>query len=210
MSYAVAHLSELETLPVGERGLEWHPIRSRFGIEAFGVNAYTAAEVGGEVVEEHDESTYGHEELYVVIAGRATFTLDGEKVDAPAGTLVHLPEPGVKRSAVAAEPGTTVLAIGAKRGEAFRPSAWELVFRARHLPPEEAVRLLEENLDRYATESASFQYNLACYRALAGDRDGAIEAFRRAFELDPERVRGWATGDSDLDSIRADVSAISG
>src|SRR3954452_5617097 len=116
MSYQTAHLSELESIPVGDRGLLWRPIRSRFDIQAFGVNAYTA-EPGHEVVEEHTEKTYGHEELYVVVSGRARFTLDGEEVDAPAGTLVHLPDPAVRRTAVAVDPGTAVLAVGAKRGE---------------------------------------------------------------------------------------------
>ena len=76
MSYETAHLSELESIPVGDRGLVWRPIRSRFDIRAFGVNAYTA-EPGNEVVEEHTEETYGHEEMYVVVSGRATFTLNG-------------------------------------------------------------------------------------------------------------------------------------
>ena len=58
---------------------------------AFGTNAYTA-EVGDEIVEEHTESTYQHEEMYVVVRGRATFTLDGDEIDAPAGTIVHLPD----------------------------------------------------------------------------------------------------------------------
>jgi quercetin dioxygenase-like cupin family protein len=209
MSWSVTHLSELESFPVGERGLLWHPIRSRLGIEAFGINAYTAAEVGGEVVEEHTEESLGHEEVYIVIAGRATFTLDGEGVDAPTGTIVHLPEPKVKRSAVALEPGTTVLAIGAKRGEAFTPSGWEVGFRANHLPPDEAVRLTEEWVVGHADDPAA-QYNLACFRMRANDRGGALEAFRRAFELDPERTRTWSAGDVDLDPIRAEVSAITG
>src|SRR6266516_7078574 len=110
MSYHVAHLADLESIPVGDRGLQWRPIRSRFGIEAFGVNAYTA-EPGSEVVESHTEETYGHEELYVVVSGRATFTLDGEEVEAPAGTIVHLPDPSVRRKAFAAEPETRVLAV---------------------------------------------------------------------------------------------------
>ena len=207
MTYQVVNLSELETFPVGEHGLQWHPIRSRLGIEAFGINAYTSAEVGGEIVEEHTESTYGHEELYFVVSGRATFTLDGEEVDAPAGTIVHLPEPGVRRHAVAREPGTTVLAVGAKRGEAFKPSGWELAFRAAHLPPDEAVRLFEENAGRHP-DDVSVIYNLACFRARAGDRDGAVEAIRRVYELAPERVREWARDDSDLDPIRSEVDAL--
>src|SRR5262249_44672973 len=110
-----------------------------------------------------------HEEMYVVVSGRATFTLNDEEVDAPAGTIVHLPDPRVRRSAVSQEPGTTVLAVGGKRGEAFEPSGWELFFRAAQLPPEEAVRLLEEGGSAYNTSTPGFQYNLACYRALAGD-----------------------------------------
>ena len=209
MSWNVTHLSELETFPVGETGLEWHPIRSALGIEAFGINAYTSAEVGGEIVEEHTEESLGHEEVYVVIAGRATFTLDGETLDAPTGTIVHLPEPKTKRSAVAVEPGTTVLAIGARRGEAFTPSAWEVFFRAEHLPPDAGVALVADYVEQHPDQPAAL-YNLACFRARVDDREGALADFRRAFEVDPERVRAWSQGDRDLDPIRDDVSAITG
>ena len=209
MSWNVTNLSELETFPVGKRGLLWHPIRSRLGIEAFGINAYTSAEVGGEVVEEHTEESIGHEEIYVVIAGHATFTLDGEEVDAPTGTIVHLPDPSVRRSAVAVEQGTTVLAVGGKRGEPFAPSGWEVSFRANHMPPAEAVRLIEDWVVEHPDDPAAF-YNLACFRMRAGDRDGTIDAFNRAFELDPDRVRKWSNGDDDLDPVRAEVSAITG
>ena len=209
MSWNVTQLSELESFPVGKRGLIWHPIRSRLGIDAFGMNAYTSAEVGGEVVEEHTEEGVQHEEVYVVVAGHATFTLDGEEIDAPAGTIVHLPDWTVRRSAIALEAGTTVLAVGGKRGEAFSPSGWEVSFRANHMPPAEAVRLIEEWVADHPDDPAAF-YNLACFRMRAGDRAGALEAFRRAFELDPDRVRRWSTGDSDLDLIRDEVSAVTG
>lgn len=198
----IVHIDELELIPVGDRGLQWRPIRSRFGIRAFGTNAYTA-DVGDEVVEEHTEGTYGHEEMYVVMRGRATFTLDGEEVDAPTGTIVHLPDPAVRRSAVAAEPGTAVLAVGAKPGEAFEPSAWELGFRAGQMEPKEAVAYVEEHMGEYP-EMAATHYNLACFRALAGDPDGALEALERAAEMDADAVRRWAENDSDLDSIRED------
>jgi mannose-6-phosphate isomerase-like protein (cupin superfamily) len=198
----IIHIDELELIPVGERGLQWRPIRERFGIRAFGTNAYTA-DVGNEVVEEHTESTYGHEEMYVVLTGRATFTLDGEEVDAPAGTIVHLPDPSVRRMAVAAEPDTRVLAVGAKPGEAFEPSAWELGFKASKMEPKEAVAYVEEHMGEYP-DSAATHYNLACFRALAGDREGALEAARHAHEMDPESFGKWAENDSDLDSIRDD------
>ena len=210
MSYSVTNFSELESFPVGKRGLIWHPIRSKLGIRPFGMNSYTSAEVGGEIVEDHSEETYGHEEVYIVVSGHATFTLSGEEVDAPAGTIVHLPDPTVQRSAVALEPETRVLAVGGKPGEAYLPSAWELFFRASSLPPEEALRLVEESEGYNMADAAGYEYNLACYRALAGKREEAVEAFRKAYELDPERVSRYAADDRDLESIRDEISAITG
>ena len=102
-----------------------------------------------------------------------------------------------------------MLALGAKRGEAFQPSAWELFFRAGQLEPVEALRYYEENRGAYP-DHAGVDYNLACVRALAGDRDGALADFRRALERSPDEVRKWAANDSDLDSIRAEVDTILG
>jgi hypothetical protein len=61
--------------------LMWQPVRRPLGISAFGINAYTAGKAGDEVVEEHTEQA--EEEAYVVIRGHATFTVDGEEIDAP-------------------------------------------------------------------------------------------------------------------------------
>lgn len=198
----IVHIDDLESIPVGDRGLEWRPIRSRFGITAFGTNAYTA-NVGSEIVEEHSEERLGHEEMYVVVTGRATFTLDGDEVDAPAGTIVHVPDPKVRRMAIATEPETRVLAVGGKPGEAFRPSAWELWFHGSKMEPAEAVAYVEERMGEY-DESVSLRYNLACFKALAGDREGALGELARAYEMEPERVREWAASDPDLESVRGD------
>ena len=100
------HLDELDRFPVDDEGLLWRPVRRRLGITAFGTNAYTAEKGDERVVEEHYEKD-GHEELYFVASGRATFVLGDEEIDAPAGTFVHA-EPGTKRGAVATEPNTTV------------------------------------------------------------------------------------------------------
>lgn len=56
-------------------------MRHRLGIGAFGINAWTAQEAGQEIIGEHDElgpRAGNHEELYIVISGAATFTVDGE------------------------------------------------------------------------------------------------------------------------------------
>jgi hypothetical protein len=136
VTHVDARLDELELVPVAH-GLEWRPIRRRLGIRAFGVNAYTAEKPGDWVVEEHTEESLGHEEVYVVVRGRARFTLGDEQVDAPAGTLVYVSDPRLKRVAVAEDEDTVVLAVGGKPGEAFTPSAWEWYFQAYRQPPEE-------------------------------------------------------------------------
>jgi hypothetical protein len=106
---------------------DWRPLRIHFGIAAFGANAYTAR-VPGRLIEEHtetDDSGTQHEELYFVAAGHVTFTVEGEEVEAGKGTFLYIRDPEVSRSAVAREPGTTVLALGGTPGEAFTVSPWE-------------------------------------------------------------------------------------
>ena len=66
-----------------------------------------------------------NEELYLVHRGRARFELDGDHVDAPAGTFVFVP-PGVRPTAFAEEPGTTIIAVGGIPGKAYEPVGWEV------------------------------------------------------------------------------------
>jgi hypothetical protein len=122
--FEVVRLSEVEPVTESDPGEGvWLPVRHRLGIKAFGVNAWLAREPGDEVIEEHSEDE--HEELYVVVSGRATFTVDGETIDTPAGTAVFVSEPGLRRKAVGEEAGTTILSVGAAPGKAFEISAWE-------------------------------------------------------------------------------------
>lgn len=127
---AVAQLADLPRIsPDTREDPAWTPIRHPLGIGAFGINAWHGETEGDPVIEEHDElpdptDPADHEELYLVLAGHARFVLDGEDLDAPTGTLVAVP-PGVRRGAYVAEGPTTILAVGAPRGQAFTPSAWE-------------------------------------------------------------------------------------
>jgi quercetin dioxygenase-like cupin family protein len=198
MTYQTAHLDELDRIPV-DQGLEWRPVRRRFGIQAFGVNAYTTEKVGACVVEEHTETTSGHEELYVVVRGRARFTLGDEEMDAPAGTLVFFSDPAVKRGAVAEEEGTVVLAVGAKPGEAFTPSGWEWSFAAAEQEPEEAVATMRDGIEKLG-ESAPGFYHLARHELRAGRREEAKEHLAKAMELAPD-FRTYAEQDDDLKEL---------
>ena len=206
MSGRIARIEDLERYPIsGQDGLTWRPVRRHFDIRAFGCNAYTADEAGRRVVEEHREEG-GHEELYVVVSGRATFMLEGEEHDAPAGTLVHCP-PGTLRGAVAAEPGTTVLGIGAKPGEVFQPSGWEWVFAGLSLldqgDEEGARRELQAGIDANP-DAWQGPYNLACIEARLGNREAALDQLERAAELDREAVARYAPQDEDFAAVKDD------
>jgi mannose-6-phosphate isomerase-like protein (cupin superfamily) len=203
IAYEAAHLDELARIPVME-GLEWRPVRRRFGSRAVGTNAYTSAKVGDWIVEEHTEGS-GHEELYVVLSGRARFTLDGEEVDAPAGTIVFIPDGDVQRKAVSEEDGTTVLAVGGWPDRPFEPSAWEWYFEADAQPAEEGIATIEDGLRTFpagSPQEAALLYNLACIEARSGRVEDARGHLDRALELRPE-LRKRADEDPDLEALRA-------
>ena len=203
--YEIASLAGIESVPaVGS--LRWTPVRKHFGITAFGISAYTASEVGQDVVEEHTEEQLGHEELYVVIAGRATFVLDGEEKDVPAGSVVFLHDPNVKRYARAEEPGTMVLAIGGRPGS-HEVSAWEYFFTAYGVVDEDPDRAIAEIQAGLAEkpDHAGLRYHLACIYARAGRLDEARTTLAGAIELDP-KLQTWADEDEDLVSIRDEPS----
>jgi len=146
----------------------------------------------------------GHEEVYVVLSGRATFTLDDETLDAPAGTVVFVRDPRVRRHARAEEANTAVLAVGGKRGEAYIPSPWEDVFAAeRHRAAgdyEAMVADTQAGPERHPDQPLVL-YGLACAEALAGRSDDARNHLRRALEVRPEWTE-MAARDDDLASLR--------
>jgi len=196
-------LDDIDGIPVFGT-LVWKPVRRTLGVTAFGINAYRAESAGDEVVEEHTEEQLGHEEVYVVVSGHATFTVDGEEVDAPAGTLVYLDDVAQKRHAVAKEAGTTVLAVGGVPGT-HEASAWEYFFPALPLlrigDYDAARRTLEEGMKE--KEAPVMHYQLACVEALAGNRERALDELAIAVE-GSDRYREHAQTDEDLASIRDD------
>jgi tetratricopeptide (TPR) repeat protein len=204
--FQVGRLSDM-ALPNASSESRWLGIRQHFDIRSFGVNAWSSAS-GVQVINEHDEVPTGHEELYVVIEGRATFTVDGEELDAPAGTAVFVRDPAARRGAVATEDGTTILTVGGRPGEAFTISPWErsapalVAFAAEDY--EEAFSVLLR-LHEETPDDATVLYNLACAESLTGRADEAIGHLRRAIDADPDRFRELARTDTDFDPIRDDA-----
>lgn len=203
--FKVTRLDDVEPSR-GVEGSEWFRLRRELDIGAFGINAYRA-KAGKRVIEEHDElgSTAGkHEELYLVQDGHATFSVGGEEIEAPAGTLVFVRDPATRRGAIANQDGTTVLVLGGKPGEPYSVSPWE---RAADAYPfwetkefEKAKEILREVAEEYP-DAGGVLYNLACTECLTGEMDQALEHLRRALELDPKLIEVART-DTDFDAIR--------
>jgi tetratricopeptide (TPR) repeat protein len=200
---SVAHVDELERIELPD-GFVWRPIRRHFDIRAFGVNAYSARETGAPIVEEHTESRLGHEEIYLVLRGKALFTIDGNEHELAAGQLVFVRDPALKRGAVALDEETVVLALGGKPGQAHTVSAWEAMFAAVPAAQaerwDEAIAIHEEALIE-EPEHPALLYNLACMEARAGHHLDALLRLQRAVALEPH----WgahARADSDFAAIR--------
>lgn len=113
--FAVHRLDEIPTVP--DADVDWHPLQHYFGLNTFGANLFIARGIGDELIAEHDEGASAQQELYLVLRGAARFTLDGETHDAAAISIAAVPDAAVRRSAVAIEPGTMILALGAPPGE---------------------------------------------------------------------------------------------
>ena len=207
MSFRVTTLDEAPRVE-GADGADWLRLRKQLDVQAFGVNVY-GADAGNRVIEEHDElgtAAGRHEELYLVLRGRARFELDGDVHDAPAETAVFVRDPAVRRGAHAEEDGTLVLVVGGTPGHPYEVSVWEQAADAyphwRNGDYAKAVEILRDVLDRHP-ETGLILYNLACAETLNGEHDAALEHLARATALE-ERWRKAAREDPDFDAVRDD------
>ncbi len=124
---------------------------------------------------------------------------------APASTFVFA-RPGVKRTAFAEEPGTTIIALGGTPGEAYEPQGWELWAPLRPLydageyaeAADRGLALVEAH-----PQYAALFYDLACCESLAGRTTDAVDHLGRAINMS-ERLRAYAKDDSDFDPIRSE------
>jgi hypothetical protein len=192
----------------GRRGRVY--IRRDLGIGSFGVNAYYQGVSGTPVIGEHDElgpGASGHEELYLVVEGGCTFTVDGEEVDAPRGTAIFVGDPATKRSAKATEDGTIVVVIGGKPGEAFKPGPGESMSGFFRLYREEdydgALAILRNALEAHPG-NALVLYNIACMESRLGHADEVWEPLAESLAAWPA-YKELAVKDEDLEPLRSDA-----
>lgn len=199
-TWKVARVDEIEQRD------RWIPVREHLGIRAFGINAYTPR-ADGQIINEHDETGSGQEELYLVLDGNATFEVDGEALDAPAGTMVFV-RPQSRRKATG---DATVLVVGAAPGEPYEAINWgdAWPFHSESLTAygeqryADAVKAVRSGLEQ-SPDHAGLHYNLACFATLAGDTgDETFEHLRRSVELFPP-FRKQALTDDDFIAVRQD------
>jgi tetratricopeptide (TPR) repeat protein len=205
-AYAVAHLDAIEEL--SDADCRYRPVRLHLGITAFGATAWTARAAGDLIIDEHDEGDpTADEELFVVLRGHAAFEVEGNRIEASAGTFVFAP-PGVKRRAFAAEADTAILLIEGTAGKPYRPRGWELW---APLAPLYGSGHFAEVADRLSVAVATHPeypllfYNLACCESRIGRTTDALDHLERAIAMS-EEFRDNAKEDSDLDPIRDEIA----
>jgi len=198
--WRVARLDEIEP-----RGRDL-PVREHLGIRSFGVNAFRA-DKDGLLINEHTEAGTGQEELYLVLDGNATFEVDGETVEASAGTFVFV-QPEASRKATG---DATILALGATPGEPYQAVDWgdAWAFHSESMTAYgeqrygDALEAVRGGLERMP-DHAGLLYNYACFATLAGDTsDETFANLKRAVELFP-RFREQARLDDDFAAVRDD------
>jgi hypothetical protein len=207
-AYGVVSLGDRLASAEDDRGRV--PLREDLGVGAFGVNALYQRKAGEEIVRWHHEAGPGgdmHEELYVVLQGSATFTVDGDEIEAPQGTAIFVRDPGVIREARATSDDTIVLAAGGPRDHAFRvtPAAsasgfWN-AYRAHDYAT--ALERTQRALETYPG-NAYLLYNVACMESLLGNDEAALTALAESV-AQWEKYKEQAREDDDFASLRDDA-----
>jgi tetratricopeptide (TPR) repeat protein len=209
--YVFARLDELESAALvapgaTDEGRRRFDVRRRLDITAFGIQAYGAPN-GIDVIRAHDElllGEAGQEELYIVLQGAATFEIDGESIDAPARSLVHV-RPTATRKATATDDDTTILVVGGTPGKAYEPAPEEAAeaFAAYNAGDYEGALAKQRVVVEKRPGDPVAHFNAGCFAARAGHTDEAIEHLGRAVEIN-ERIKELVATDEDLDSLRDD------
>ena len=201
-AYTVAHLDEIEEL--ADQECRYRPIRHHLGITAFGVTAWTGQAAGDLVINAHDEDDpTADQELFLVLGGHAVFEIDGDRVEAPAGTLVFAP-PGARRTATAQQDGTTIIAVEGSPGKPYEARGWELWAPIAPLYEAGEYAVVADRLGALVAVAPQYPmlfYNLACCESMSGRASNALGHLRHAIEMSAE-FRDSAKDDTDLDPIR--------
>ena len=201
-AYTVRHLDAIEEH--ADEDAHYRAIRHELGISSFGATAWTGHAAGDRVINEHDPGDPTRdEELFLVFRGHALFDLDGDAIDAPAGTVISS-TPGLRRSAVALVPKTTIILVEGTPGAPYDARGWELwaplaphYFAGEHALVADQLGTIVAAYPQYPM----LLFNLACCESFLGRTEDALGHLRVAIGM-AEEFRQAARDDPDLDGIR--------
>ncbi len=114
--YTIKHLDDIG----GGHDDGFKMIRREMGISAFGINLSTSPP-NYDDYPEHDHLDDGQEELYIILEGSGTFTLDGEPHAVHEGHMLRV-GPATMRKLTAGPDGMQMLTIGGVPAEGFEPN----------------------------------------------------------------------------------------
>ena len=115
--YTIKHDAELER----DYG-KWVLVRKSIGVSSFGINIVELAH--GEAIPEHLELDRGHEEIFFVIEGAPTITIDTADHPLEPGAFVRLdPEP-MRTVRNDGEDVARVMIVSAPTDSGYEPLGW--------------------------------------------------------------------------------------
>jgi mannose-6-phosphate isomerase-like protein (cupin superfamily) len=117
--YTVKRFDEMEALYGGF----FLRARASLGATAFGMQILQIPADSGALYPAHDHAESGQEEVYVVLAGAATFEVDGELLTVGSDVAVRV-GPKSRRHIAPGPDGAKILVLGATPGEPYAAPAW--------------------------------------------------------------------------------------
>ena len=112
---------DVDTLEGEGPGGAVRKVRRALGARAFGFNYFTLPP--GAEGREHDHTDADQEEVYFVVRGGGTMTIDGDELELMPGRFVRV-DPASTRVPIAGDEGLEFVTFGAPLGGGYEPPSW--------------------------------------------------------------------------------------
>ena len=111
--YTIKHIDDMEAIFGGG----FVRARAELGVSSFGMQVLNFPP-NADRHPEHDHAEEGQEEVYVVMSGRGTIAIDGERVDLEPGVCVRV-GPSARRKITTGDEPMRLLALGGFPGRPY-------------------------------------------------------------------------------------------
>jgi quercetin dioxygenase-like cupin family protein len=119
--YTILHREEFESME-GSGECTWGLARKSLGVSAMGMNL---VEIGpGGQIPEHDETGREQEEVFIIWSGDATAVVDGNDIEAPAGTFVRVSPETRRTIRNDSDQPLRMLIVSAPVASGYEPMGW--------------------------------------------------------------------------------------